>query len=133
MSVFPAKPRVAVSCKNSGAVVQRGMGIGILQGDSVRSAIESGSLIKLEISELKKIALESFIVFDLRIRIAGQPRTSFSCFESANWLDPRTNSKGILSQYSKDSVDRRNYRSRSRRLEASIGLQIPLRKYCARR
>jgi hypothetical protein len=42
------------------------MGIGILQGDSVRSAIESGSLIKLEISELKKIALESFIVFDLR-------------------------------------------------------------------
>jgi DNA-binding transcriptional LysR family regulator len=63
------KPNVAVSCKNSGAVeaaVQKGMGIGILQGDSVKSAIDSGALAKLNIPELKKIALQSFIVFDQR-------------------------------------------------------------------
>jgi DNA-binding transcriptional LysR family regulator len=60
------KPTVAVACKSSGAVhaaVQKGMGIGILQGDSVKSAIEDGALIKLNVPELKKIALRSFIVF----------------------------------------------------------------------
>ena len=63
------KPTVAVSCKNSGAVhaaVQKGMGIGILQGDSVKSAIENGTLIKLQVPELRKVALQSFIVFDKR-------------------------------------------------------------------
>ena len=63
------KPTVAVSCKNSGAVqaaVQKGVGIGILHGDSVRSGLESGVLIKLDVAELKKIALQSFIVFDER-------------------------------------------------------------------
>jgi DNA-binding transcriptional LysR family regulator len=61
------KPTVAVACKNSGAVqaaVQKGMGIGILQGDSVKSAITDGALIKLNVPELKKIALQSFIVFN---------------------------------------------------------------------
>jgi hypothetical protein len=42
------------------------MGVGILQGDSVRGAIESGTLIKLNVSELKKIALHSFVIFDKR-------------------------------------------------------------------
>jgi len=61
------KPTVAVSCKNSGAVqaaVQKGMGVGILQGDSVKNAIKNGSLARLDVPELKKIALESFIVVD---------------------------------------------------------------------
>jgi DNA-binding transcriptional LysR family regulator len=48
------------------AAVQKGVGIGILQGDSVRSTLESGALIRLDVSELKKIALQSFIVFDER-------------------------------------------------------------------
>jgi DNA-binding transcriptional LysR family regulator len=61
------KPTIAVLCKDSAAVqaaVQKGMGVGILTGDSVRSSIESGSLIRLNVPELKKIALQSFIVFD---------------------------------------------------------------------
>lgn len=61
------KPTVAVACKNSGAVqaaVQKGMGVGILQGDSVKNAIKNGSLARLDVPELKKIALESFIVVD---------------------------------------------------------------------
>jgi DNA-binding transcriptional LysR family regulator len=61
------RPTIAVSCKNSGAVqaaVQKGMGIGILQGDSVKNAIKNRSLTKLDVPELKKIQLQSFIAFD---------------------------------------------------------------------
>lgn len=61
------KPTIAVLCKDSAAVqaaVQKGMEVGILTEDSVRSSIESGSLIRLNVPEQKKIALQSFIVFD---------------------------------------------------------------------
>jgi DNA-binding transcriptional LysR family regulator len=61
------KPTIAVLCKDSAAVqaaVQKGMGVGILTGDSIKNSIESGSLIRLNVPELKKIALQSFIVFD---------------------------------------------------------------------
>jgi len=61
------KPTIAVLCKDSAAVqaaVQKGMGVGILTGDSIKNSIESGSLIRLNVPELQKIALQSFIVFD---------------------------------------------------------------------
>lgn len=63
------KPTIAVECEASDAVqaaVQKGMGVGILVGDSVKSGIESGTLIKLDVSGLKEVVLESFIVYDKR-------------------------------------------------------------------
>lgn len=81
------KPTVAVSCKNSGAVeaaVQKGMGIGILQGDSVKNAIKNGSLIKLDVPELKKIELQSFIAFDQRTPLTPIATNFLNSCESEN-------------------------------------------------
>lgn len=68
------KPTIAIACNSADAVqaaVQKGMGVGILQGDSVKSGIESGALIRLNVPDLKKITLQSFIVFD-----EGKPLSS---------------------------------------------------------
>jgi DNA-binding transcriptional LysR family regulator len=63
------KPTIAVQCEASEAVraaVEEGMGIGILYGDSVKDGIESGTLIKIDVPDLKRIEPECFIAYDKR-------------------------------------------------------------------
>ena len=63
------KPNIAAQCEVSEAVkaaVRRGLGVGLLNRDSLERNLGNGDLVEIRVPSLQEIKVQSFIIYDKR-------------------------------------------------------------------